>query len=252
MIISSRLYRLLIVSIFYLSALGLGGCSADKARLGVCSGQEAIATSQPEVEQVDSGSKQFINWAGYISDQIGCISGAVLGGIFGACIDIAYVSCNGGKIDPRVPKMATTYNLASYSSKFFRAGGNYACTGLATGLVWLTPHVVKSTQWIACTSCNGIKCLCASIYDYYIQEADTSNDHQDNQESNIFTYDEYEVDSEDDSDPFIAYEVRKRDNPEPVAVLKDKDHDSNHDSDYDSDYGSGDEVDGEVYFDPQK
>ncbi|MGI2257273.1 hypothetical protein ACRRVD_01740 [Candidatus Cardinium hertigii] len=226
MIISNRLHRLLIVSIFFFPVLWLGGCSADKARLGSCSGQEAIATSQPQAQQADSGSKKFIDWAGCFGKKTGYLFGGILGGMAGACVDGALVYFS--NTDPGTVKMSTTYKSASGGSWLFGTGCNYACTAVATGLVWLTPYVVKSTKWLANNSYTGIIYTGSSIYDYYTQADDISNDNSNNREPNIFTYEDH-----------IG------DDPEPFTVLEYKDHDSDHDSDY----GSGDESGDDVYFD---
>lgn len=231
MIISNRLRRLLIVSIFCLPALGLSGCgSYNKARLGAQSGTESMGESQTQAEQADSRSKKFIDWTGYIGGKAGYLSGGILGGMAGACFDGVYVLLDGvyvlftgNNIGP-VPSYVNTYELASYGSKFFGTFGNYACTRVATALVWVKPYLITSAEWIGSKSYDGVKWASSSIYDYSTQAADTPNNHTDNPEPNIATY---EVHIGDDSEPF--------------TVLEDKDHDS--------DYESGDESGDDVYFD---
>ncbi|WP_148269047.1 hypothetical protein [Cardinium endosymbiont of Encarsia pergandiella] len=220
------------VNIFCFSALGLSGCGGyNHARLGVQSEPKFVGETQQQVQQEFSRSEKFIEWAGYLGKQTGYISGGIFGGIIGVCVDGLYVLSNGNNIDPSVSRMATTYNLASYGAKFLGTGGNYACTGVAAGLVWITPHVFNSTKWIACTSCNRVKCACASIYDYYTQTADVSDDNSDNREPNISTY-----------------EVHIGDNPEPFTVLAYKDHDFDNDSAFES----GDDADIDEYFDAKE
>lgn len=229
MIINNNLNRLLVTAIFYLSALGLTGCSSyNKTRLGLLARQQPSEQTEPklpmEKSQVQPQQESFIyektvDWAGNIGGVGMGVAGGMFGGAtgaFGASISAAY---EGTSIPEAIVEGAASGARlgASIAAPIGRSTARIA----TSGLIWGGSYAVKVTSWLY----KNTKYVVSVMYNRWVEAPDISSYDIDNQESDTLSY--------------IG------DSLEPCTMLEQE----NNYFDDDSGCDSSDDIDTDQYFD---
>ncbi|WP_342265082.1 hypothetical protein [Cardinium endosymbiont of Philonthus spinipes] len=201
---SKNLKKYLFISVLYLPALGLAGCSGARQIGFIKQGELSNKSETPQglqsvndikndtltpkksttdaVGQIVGGESAVSNnpsianisvdIAGYLGEVVGGVLGGAVGGGVGAMGGGVCAVGSSGSIVKSIEDGSS--KGAYYGSAILAPIGKHTFSGATRGVILATPYVFNSLGWVVANVCYGITSLASSFYNYWTKVPDVA------------------------------------------------------------------------------